>query len=281
MIWSSEGRRPEDTADDDAVPSGRGPAIGGILRGGRSLVPLQRVRVRRCLGAVALAGLAGGVVAVLLGGVDLPEGQDEMAEAFDSPGRWTYVLAGTLALLEVGTPVGLAAPTELALPVAGAAAANGTVALGPLIGLVWLCAAVGQSCGFATGRLLGRRAIDRLAARLRIPPERVARFDRHFARHGTWTILVAGFGPYVRTLTPFLAGSSRMSYARFLPTSVVASAIWSCVLVLLGYAFADQLTDLGGWTLVLGAVVAAVVLMAAVMARWRRRTGVPLVSDAS
>ncbi len=231
------------------------------------------MRVRRWLGALALAGLAGGVVAVLLGAVDLPEGQDELAEAFASPGRWTYVLAGALALLEVGTPVGLVAPTELAVPAAGAAAANGTVALGPLIGTVWLCAGVGQSCGFLTGRLLGRGAIERLAARLRVPAERLARFDQHFARHGTWTILVAGFGPYVRTLTPFLAGSSRMSYARFLPTSIVASAIWSCVLVLGGYALADRVSDLGGWTLVLGAVVASAVLLVAVTTRRRRRSG--------
>lgn len=159
------------------------------------------------------------------------------------PGRWdlaalgtlTYPLAGGMAFLEVGTPLGLIAPSELAVPFAGAAAAAGAVGLLPLIAIVWTCAALGDSAGFLTGRLAG----ERLLARLRRKRPHLARHHgslaRHFARRGTTTVLLGRWLPYARTATPLVAGASDMPYRRFAAASVVGSGLWSAAMCTLGY----------------------------------------------
>ena len=59
--------------------------------------------------------------------------------------------------------------------------------------------------------------------------------ERFFERRGGLTILVARFIGIVRALAPFVAGASRMSFARFLPYDVAGSGLWATTFVLLGY----------------------------------------------
>lgn len=184
--------------------------------------------------------------------------------AFDALGWWAFSLAAAMAFLEVGTPIGLVAPAEFAVPLAGAAAATGSVSLPLAIGAIWLCAAIGESLSFLVGRLLGRGFVVRHSGRLRLTPERLAWFDRHFARHGELTVIVARFGPYVRTLTPFLAGGSQLPYRRFLAASAFGTGLWTIALCVGGYLLFEYLAlvrDLAlgvGLALLLAAVTVAV-----------------------
>ena len=64
-------------------------------------------------------------------------------------------------------------------------------------------------------------------------------------------------------LAPFVAGASRMSYARFLPYDVVGSGLWATTFVLLGYYswrnidMAAKIASRG--TLALGATISLVI----------------------
>jgi membrane-associated protein len=196
------------------------------------------VATRRLVLYAAAAAVAVAVVASL----DLPPTEEQLGDAFRSIGGWTLLLAGALAFVEVGTPVGLVAPTEFAVPLAGAASAAGAVAFVPLVGAVWVCAAIGESLSFLAGRRLGRDFVERHHRTLRVTPERLERFDRHFARYGRATVILARFGPYIRTLTPFLAGGSRMPYPRFLGASIAGTGIWSASLCGAGYLFFEHIT---------------------------------------
>lgn len=227
--------------------------------------------MRKLVKRIGIAAAVIATVAVVLVLFDSPVSERGLSTAFASLGRWTYALAGGMAFLEVGTPVGLVAPTELAVPIAGAAAASGEVQLMPLIGFVWVCAAIGESVGFLTGRLFGREAIERHGARLRVTPERLARFDDHFVRYGTWMIVAARFGPYVRTLAPFLAGAARMRYQRFLVASIVGSGLWAAALCSLGYLLFEQASSISGAVMAMSAGIAAVVVAAFILAQAQRR----------
>jgi membrane-associated protein len=193
----------------------------------------QATRPRRRAFVLVVALAAAVVVAVVVTG---------LITAID-PGPWdlaglgtlTYPLAGGMAFLEVGTPFGLIAPSELAVPFAGAAAAAGAVGLLPLIAVVWTSATLGDSVGFLTGRLVG----DRLLARLRRNrPHLVRHHDflaSHFARRGIATVLLGRWLPYARTATPLVAGASEMPYRRFAAASIVGSGLWSVAMCTLGY----------------------------------------------
>ena len=61
-----------------------------------------------------------------------------------------------MAFLETGAFVGLVAPGETVVIAGGVIAGQGEIQLLPLIGLVWVCAVLGDSTSFYIGRRLGR-----------------------------------------------------------------------------------------------------------------------------
>ena len=98
----------------------------------------------------------------------------------------------------------------------GAVAGQGETSVILTIGIVWVCAAAGDSVSFLLGRRLGRDFVMRHGPRVRITHERFARVEDYFSRHGGKTILVGRFIGLVRALAPFVAGGSGMRYTGFL-----------------------------------------------------------------
>lgn len=222
---------------------------------------------RVAAGVLAAAGI--GSLVVVAGRVD-PTSWD-LADA----GSATYVLAGAFAFIEVGTPLGLVTPSELAVPLAGAAAAAGAVGLLPLILVVWVCAALGDSSGYLTGRLLGARAQARVSGPGRRLERHHTRLVGLFARHGVRTVLLGRWVPYARTATPLLAGSSGMSYRRFAIASVCGSGVWAAALCTAGWAFATSVDVLVARVGQAGIAVGVALLTAAVLVAVRRRRRAP------
>jgi membrane protein DedA with SNARE-associated domain/membrane-associated phospholipid phosphatase len=189
---------------------------------------------RRAIGiliALALAVYASGVLS------ELPDPKaviDDIAEAL---GPWTYVLVGVMAFLETGAFVGLVAPGETVVIAGGVVAGQGTIALLPLIGLVWICAVLGDTTSFYIGRRLGRAFLEKHGPRLKITPERLEQVEGYFDRHGGKTILIGRFIGLVRALAPFIAGSSGLAYKRFIPYSIVGTGLWSATFCTLGFIF--------------------------------------------
>jgi membrane protein DedA with SNARE-associated domain len=169
------------------------------------------------------------------GVVDPPNIEELLLDIGAALGNWTYLLVGALAFLETGAFIGLVAPGETAVIAGGVIAGQGVIDVVPLLLLVWFCCMAGDSVSFWLGRLLGRGFIVRHGPRVKITEERLEQVERFFERRGGMTILIGRFLGLIRALAPFVAGASRMSYARFLPYDVVGCALWSSTFVLLGY----------------------------------------------
>ena len=99
----------------------------------------------------------------------------------------------------------------------GAVAGQGETSIVLTIGVVWAAALAGDSVSFLLGRRLGRDFLLRHGPKVRITPERFARVEDYFSRHGGKTILIGRFIGLVRALAPFIAGSSGMRYSYYLP----------------------------------------------------------------
>ena len=215
------------------------------------------------LGVVAaVAFIATAAVVIYASGLleKLPSSQDRIAGLFDGLGAWTYLVAGLLAFLEVGTFVGFFAPSELGVPFAGAAAAQGDLSLPRLVFVVWVCAAAGESVNFALGRVLGRGFLVRHGARFRVTEARIEKVEEYFERHGGLTVLLARFGAYVRTLTPFIAGAANMRYRHFLAWSVPGCGLWATALATIGYVFVESIDTIIDVIVALGIGVAGVIV---------------------
>jgi len=219
---------------------------------------------RRAAALVAVAAAAAGLFAlVALGVVPTPDLDEALTDLSDTLGSWTYALVGGLAFLETGAFVGLVAPGETAVVLGGVVAARGGVDLAPMLLIVWLSAAAGDFASFMLGRKLGRRFLVARGPRLGITPDRLARVDSFFDKHGPKAILVGRFIGIIRAVAPFLAGSSGMRLRAFLPWSLLGTAAWATAFVVVGYAFEESFSsaaDLLTHGLFAAAVVAAAVL---------------------
>jgi membrane protein DedA with SNARE-associated domain/membrane-associated phospholipid phosphatase len=177
----------------------------------------------------------------------------------DALGEWTYVLVGLFAFLETGAFVGLVAPGETVVILAGAVAGQGATDVYVTIAIVWACAWAGDTVSFLIGQHLGRDFIIRHGRRVRITEERFKQVESYFSRHGGKTILIGRFVGLVRALAPFIAGSSGMRYRAFVPFSILGTGLWSAAFTLIGY-FASRSIEQAAQAAEQGTLLLAIVI---------------------
>jgi undecaprenyl-diphosphatase len=220
------------------------------------------LKVVAVLVVVVLGVIASGVLS------SLPSLEHIIKSLANTLGKGTYVLVGAMAFLETGAFVGFIAPGEFTVILGGVIAGEGTIAIIPLIGIVWICAICGDSLSFLIGHKVGRQFLLNHGARLRITEERFRQVEDYFDHHGGKTIVIGRFIGFVRPLAPFIAGTSRMTYGRFIPYSIVGTGLWGTTFCLLGYVFwrsFDRVSKVAGRaTLALGviAVIAGTIVYA-------------------
>ena len=218
------------------------------------------------LAAIVLAVYASGVLSAL------PDPKELIGDIARALGPWTYLLVGVMAFLETGAFVGLVAPGETVVIAGGVIAGQGEIDLLPLIGLVWVCAVLGDTTSFFIGRRLGREFLEKHGPRVKITHERLDQVEGYFERHGGKTILVGRFIGLVRALAQFIAGASGLAYRRFVPFSIVGTGLWSTAFCVLGYVFwrsFDRVAHIAGQA-VFGFGLTVAVIVGVVVA-YRRR----------
>ena len=173
------------------------------------------------------------------------DAQTVLEDVSGSLGSWTYLIVGALAFLETGAFVGLVAPGETVVVLAGAVAGQGDTSVVLTIGIVWLSAFLGDTCSYFLGDRLGRDWVVKHGPRLRITPERFKQVEEYFSRHGGKTILIGRFIGLVRALAPFIAGSSGMAYRQLAPYSVLGTGMWATLFTLLDFPFYMSLRGAG------------------------------------
>ena len=214
---------------------------------------------------LAVAAVATVVIGLYAAGVfpDLPDAGKVIEDVAQTLGPWTYAVVAAAAFLETGAFVGLVAPGETAVIVAGVIAGQGEIDLLPLIAIVWLSCVLGDVASFFLGRRLGRDFLIRHGPKLKIDSERLHKVESYFDRHGGKTILIGRFIGLVRAVAPFVAGASGLRFGRFLPFSVIGCGLWATLFSVLGFLFYrsfDRVAAVAGRaTLAFGITVALVV----------------------
>jgi membrane protein DedA with SNARE-associated domain len=190
-------------------------------------------------------------------------------------GPFTYGVVGLMALLETAAGIGLVAPGELAVVIGGVTAGQGHTDLPLLVAIVWACAFAGDLTSYILGQRLGRSFLLEHGHLVKLTPDRLAQVETFLGRHGGKTIIVGRSIGVVRSVAPFVAGSSRMPAGRFIPATFIASGLWSATFSLLGYVFwqsFDRAAELArDGTLVVAGVVLVTVGVAVFCRRRRQR----------
>lgn len=149
-------------------------------------------------------------------------------------GNWVYVALWFIIFAETGLAVGFFLPGDSLLVVSGLfAAANKLNVLLVLVSF-FLGSVLGDSTGYWTGRLMGKRLFSREDSFI-FKPSRVEKAHSFFEKYGPKTVILARFVPIVRTFAPMVIGAAEMPYAKFLTYSVIGGLLWINSMVLAGY----------------------------------------------
>jgi membrane protein DedA with SNARE-associated domain len=158
---------------------------------------------------------------------------DLVHRILDLPGWLVLLVVGVVVLAEDALFVGFVIPGETVALLGGATAKLGHVSLVAVLGVVVLAAIVGDTIGYEIGRTAGQRMVG-----LHVLDSRRAGLDRAqdlLSRRGGAAVFLGRFVAFFRAVMPFLAGTARMPYFRFLAANTAGGIVWGCTVVLLGY----------------------------------------------
>ncbi len=183
-------------------------------------------------------------------------------------GEFSYI-APFVVLLLCG--LGLPIPEEVTLIGAGILLHQGKVELVPIVIVCSAAILIGDSVPFLLGRKYGISALKSRWIRRFIHPERFGRIERRFRDHGNWATFVCRFLAGIRIPGYFIAGTLKMSYARFLLLDGLGVLITVPISIYLGKVFGGQVeTSMGGLHLLLAFLVVSLVLILMIRSRRAR-----------
>jgi membrane-associated protein len=144
------------------------------------------------------------------------------------------LIIGGIVFAESGLLIGFFLPGDTLLFTAGFFAAQGQLPLVAVLLVIFACAVIGDNVGYSIGRRMGPRIFKKKDGIL-FRQEYVARAETFYEKHGGKTIILARFVPIVRTFAPLVAGVGKMPHRRFAFFNIIGAAIWTGLVVMLGY----------------------------------------------
>lgn len=105
-----------------------------------------------------------------------------------------------------------------------------------LVSLVILVAAIlGDSVNYWIGRHLSQWLMRKCPSIVK--QSHIDKTNAFFVKYGGKTLIIARFVPIVRTFAPFVAGSGRMDYGKFMYYNVAGAILWVVLIIPAGYFF--------------------------------------------
>ena len=162
----------------------------------------------------------------------------------------TFGLLGVFAIVfaESGLFFGFFLPGDSLLFTAGLLASQGHFN----ILLLWVgctvCAIAGDSIGYAFGKKVGPKIFFREDSFF-FHKKHIERTRAFYEKYGKKTIILARFVPIVRTFAPILAGVGQMEYRTFISYNVIGGALWSTLLIFLGWGLGSVIPSVDRYLL--------------------------------
>jgi membrane-associated protein len=158
--------------------------------------------------------------------------------AFLIDGFGAYALLGVCLIIfaETGLLIGFLFPGDTLLILTGVLAISGTfgVNIGIVCASIALAAFLGGEVGYWIGHKAGPRIFEKRESGL-FSKKNVERTNAFFVRFGPLAVILARFGPVVRTFTPLAAGVGHMPWKRYTLYNFIGATIWGAGLTYLGF----------------------------------------------
>lgn len=169
---------------------------------------------------------------------------------------WLVVLS--FVFVECAVIVGLFLPGDSLLLTAGVILAqhHHHVGVWTLAAVATIVAVAGNQIGYLIGRKTGVKILARKDGRI-LNRENLQRAGEFLDRWGFWSVVVARWLPWVRTLAPMIAGAAGMDNRRFIMANTIGAVVWVPTLIMIGFYGAGLLSEVPWLTEV--ALISAIV----------------------
>lgn len=103
-----------------------------------------------------------------------------------------------------------------------------------IIPLLMFAAILGDNVNYYVGRKFGAWLLEN-PGRFYIQPKHIEKAALFFHHHGKKAIIIARFMPLVRTIIPFICGTTKLEYKTFMLYSFIGAVLWVGLISILGY----------------------------------------------
>jgi membrane protein DedA with SNARE-associated domain len=193
-----------------------------------------------------------------------------------------YLGVGFLMFLETIFPP---IPSEVIMPVAGVAAAQGRMTYPLVVASGTAGAMLGNIFWYLAARALGiirlKPIVDRWGRWLTVTWRELERAERWFRVNGTFFVFLGRMVPTVRSLVSIPAGLLKMRFRSFVIASTIGTAGWTALLAAAGYKLGENYRDINEWLGPASNAVLVVLLAGYVWRLWTHRNITPVVPKES
>jgi membrane-associated protein len=152
--------------------------------------------------------------------------------------NWVYVFLFAIVFAETGLIVASFLmpflPGDALIFTIGLLAQEESLNIWIVIPLLMFAAILGDNVNYYVGKRFGDYIMNSEKDRF-IKKSHVEKAKAFFDKNGKNSIIIARFVPVVRTIVPFLCGSTKVKYSTFLIFSIIGAFLWVGVIGLLGY----------------------------------------------
>lgn len=152
--------------------------------------------------------------------------------------NWVYVFLFAIIFAETGLIVASFLmpflPGDALIFTIGLLAQEESLNIWIVIPLLMFAAVLGDNVNYYVGKRFGDYIMNSEKDRF-IKKSHIQKAKDFFDKNGKNSIIIARFVPVVRTIVPFLCGSTKVKYSTFLTFSVIGAFLWVGVIGLLGY----------------------------------------------
>lgn len=152
--------------------------------------------------------------------------------------NWVYVFLFAIIFAETGLIVASFLmpflPGDALIFTIGLLAQEESLNIWIVIPLLMFAAVLGDNVNYYVGKRFGDYIMNSEKDRF-IKKSHIQKAKDFFDKNGKNSIIIARFVPVVRTIVPFLCGSTKVKYSTFLTFSIIGAFLWVGVIGLLGY----------------------------------------------